>query len=73
VPFISRLFLNGGFRLDVATTPITLSELPAGVIFDVLVVPGLEELSAILEKEPAVQEEEGREKEPFLIRLMARL
>ena len=52
---------------------ITLSELPAGLIFDVLVVPGLEELSAILEKEPAVQEEEEREKESFLVRLMARL
>jgi hypothetical protein len=52
---------------------ITLSELPAGVIFDVLVVPGLEELSGILEQEPAVQEEEEREKEPFLVRLMARL
>jgi hypothetical protein len=50
-----------------------LSELPAGLIFDVLVVPGLEELSAILEKEPAVQEEEEREKESFLVRLMARL
>ena len=52
---------------------ISLSELPAGVIFDVLAVPGLEELSAILEKDPAVQDEEEREKEPFLVRLMARL
>jgi hypothetical protein len=50
---------------------ITLSELPAGLIFDVLVVPGLEEHSAILEKEPAVQDEEKRKKEPFLVRLMA--
>jgi hypothetical protein len=52
---------------------ITLNDLPPGVILDVLVVPGLEELSAILEKEPAVQEKEEREKEPFLARLMARL
>jgi hypothetical protein len=51
---------------------ITLGELPAGLIFDVLVVPGLEELSAMLEKEPAVQDEEETEKEPFLVRLMAR-
>jgi hypothetical protein len=50
---------------------ITLNELPAGLIFDVLVVPGSEELSAILEKELAVQDE--REKEPFLVRLMARI
>lgn len=52
---------------------VALSEMPSGLIFDVLVVPGSEELSAILEKEPAVQEEEEREKEPFLVRLMARL
>jgi len=50
---------------------ITLNELPAGLIFDVLVVPVSEELSAILEKELAVQDE--REKEPFLVRLMARI
>jgi hypothetical protein len=51
---------------------LSLSELPSGLIFDVLVVPGSEELSAILEKEPAVQDEEEREKEPFLVRMMAR-
>ena len=50
---------------------ITLSELPAGLIFDVLVVPGSEELSAILEKEPAVQDDEEREKDPFLVRMVA--
>jgi hypothetical protein len=51
---------------------IMMSELPSGSIFDVLVVPGSEELSAILEKEPAVQDEEDREKEPFFARLIAR-
>ena len=51
---------------------IMMSELPSGLIFDVLVVPGSEELSAILEKEPAIQNEEETEKEPFLSRLMAR-
>ncbi len=52
---------------------ITLGDLPAGLIFDVLVVPGSEQLSTVLEMEPAVQhEEEEREKEPFLVRLLAR-
>jgi hypothetical protein len=52
---------------------ITLADLPAGLIFDVLVVPGSEQLSTVLEMEPAVQhEEEEREKEPFLVRLLAR-
>jgi hypothetical protein len=52
---------------------ITLGDLPAGLIFDVLVVPGSEQLSTVLEMEPAVQrEEEEREKEPFLARLLAR-
>ena len=42
---------------------ITLGDLPAGLIFDVLVVPGSEQLSAMLETEPAVQhEEEEKEK-----------
>ena len=52
---------------------ITLGDLPAGLIFDVLVVPGSEQLSTLLEMEPAVQhgEEEG-EKEPLLARLLAR-
>ena len=53
---------------------ITLGDLPAGLIFDVLVVPGSEQLSTVLEMEPAVQhEEEEREKQPFLVRLLARL
>jgi len=52
---------------------ITLGDLPAGLIFDVLVVPGSEQLSTVLEMEAAVQqEEEEREKEPFLVRLLAR-
>jgi hypothetical protein len=52
---------------------ITLGNLPAGVIFDVLVVPGSEQLSTVLEMEPAVQqEEEEKEQEPFLVRLLAR-
>ena len=52
---------------------IRLGDLPAGLIFDVLVVPGSEQLSALLEMEPAVQhEEEEREKEPFLVRLLTR-
>ena len=52
---------------------ITLGDLPAGLIFDVLVVPGSEQLSTVLEMEPAVQhEDEEREKEPFLVRLLAR-
>ncbi len=52
---------------------VTLGDLPAGLIFDVLVVPGSEQLSTVLEMEPAVQhEEEEREKEPFLARLLTR-
>jgi hypothetical protein len=55
---------------------ITLGDLPAGVIFDVLVVPGSEELATVLEMDPAAQheehEEEETEKEPFLARLLAR-
>ena len=52
---------------------ITLGDLPAGLIFDVLIVPGSEQLSTVLEMEPAEEhEEEEREKEPFLVRLLAR-
>lgn len=50
---------------------IALSEFPAGSIFDVLVIPGSEELSVILEKEPAVRDEEEGQKEPLLARLLA--
>ena len=53
---------------------ITLGDLPAGLIFDVLVVPGSEQISTVLNMEPAVlHEEEEREKEPLLVRLLARL
>ena len=56
---------------------LTVDELPPGMIFDVLMVPGLEQLSAILDPEPVAQkqkqEEQQKEKEPFLARLMARL
>jgi hypothetical protein len=52
---------------------ITLGDLPAGLIFDVLVVPGSEQLSTLLDMEPAMQrEEEEREKESLLVRLLAR-
>jgi len=52
---------------------ITLGDLPAGLIFDILVVPGSEQLSDLLDMEPSVQqEEEVREKEPFLVRLLTR-
>jgi len=37
---------------------ITLGDLPAGLIFDVLVVPGSEQLSALLDMEPSVQHAE---------------
>ena len=53
---------------------ITLGDLPAGLIFDVLVVPGSEQLSTLLDMKPAVlHEEEEREKEPLLVRLLARI
>ena len=53
---------------------ITLGDLPAGLIFDVLVVPGSEQISTVLNMEPAVlHEEEERDKEPLLVRLLARL
>jgi hypothetical protein len=52
---------------------ITLGDLPAGLIFDVLVVPGSEQLSAILDMEPAEQhKDEEREKDPFFVRLLTR-
>ena len=47
-----------------------LDELPAGLIFDVLIVPGSEQLSAVLNTEDPVQNDEDPEKEPFLTRLM---
>jgi len=50
---------------------ISLGDLPAGLIFDVLVVPGAEQLSAVLNTEPNEYEEDKREKESLLDRLMA--
>ena len=52
---------------------ITLDDLPVGLIFDVLLVPGLEQLSALLDMEPSVEHvEEVRGKEPFFVRLLTR-
>ncbi len=51
---------------------IRLGDLPAGLIFDVLVIPGSEQLSALLDTEADVEhQEEEREKEPLLARLLA--
>lgn len=53
-----------------------LNEMPTGVVFDVLVVPGSEQDSASLIGEPVRQSEvtkEAKEKESFLARLCARL
>lgn len=62
-------------KLDIFEFPdgrhINLSELPSGLVMDVLVVPGQEELSDILDKESAAREEEETEREPFLARLLA--
>ena len=52
-----------------------VNNLPAGMILDVLVVPGSEQLSAVLDMKPGVQdkeEEEEREKESILVRLLGR-
>jgi hypothetical protein len=49
---------------------ITLNDLPAGLILDVLVVPGSEQLSAVLNMESVVHHEEEGQKEPFLARLL---
>jgi hypothetical protein len=53
---------------------IRLDDMPARVVFDVLVVPGSEQLSALLAtKSPLQQDEDEKEKAPFLARLLARL
>jgi hypothetical protein len=53
---------------------IRLEDMPPSVIFDVLVVPGSEQLSVLLAGESALQQdEEEKEKAPFLARLLARL
>jgi hypothetical protein len=49
---------------------IALGDMPTGLIFDVLVIPGSEQLSAVLEKNSAAQDEEDRG-EPLLARLWA--
>jgi len=53
---------------------IPVNSLPAGLILDVLVVPGSEQLSAVLDLKPGAKdkEEEEREKEPILVRLLGR-
>ena len=51
---------------------VTLGDLPAALIFDVLVVPGAEELSAILNMERTEHDEEEPQKEKLLSRLLAR-
>jgi hypothetical protein len=50
---------------------VKLDDLPAGLIFDVLVVPGSEQLSTVLNLELAVHDEEEKEKESLLARLLA--
>ena len=50
---------------------ITLGDLPGGVILDVLVVPGAEQVSAVLNMGPAEQDEEQTKKEPLFGRLLA--
>jgi hypothetical protein len=52
---------------------ITVSNLPSGLIFDVLVVPGSEQLSAILDIERAAEdkEDEKEREKPLLVRLLA--
>jgi hypothetical protein len=53
---------------------IGLDDLPPAVIFDVLVVPGSEQLSMLLADESALQQnDKEKEKAPFLARLLARL
>ena len=50
---------------------ITLGDLPTGLMFDVLVVPGSEQLSAVLHTEPDEHDEDNGEKDSFLARLRA--
>ena len=52
---------------------LSLADLPAGLIFDVLVVPGSEQLSAVLDAEPNENEEDKKETESLFARLMAHL
>ena len=50
---------------------IALGDLPAGLIFDVLVVPGSEQLSAVLNPQKEQRDEDNVEKQSFLARLTA--
>jgi len=53
---------------------ITLGDLPSGLILDVLVVPGSEQLSTVLDAKSAVQhEEEESKREGLLVRLLTHL
>jgi len=54
---------------------LTLNDLPPGMRFDILMVPGLEHLSTFLDPERVGQErkEKEEEKEPFFARLVKRL
>jgi hypothetical protein len=53
---------------------IRLDDMPSRVVFDVLVVPGSEQLSALLASEPALpRDDDEKAKAPFLARLLARL
>ena len=52
---------------------ITVDDLPAGLIFDVLAVPGSEQLSGVLNMEPAVHDEEKTEKETLRSPIQAAL
>lgn len=51
---------------------MTLTDLPTGLIFDVLVVPGSEQLSAVLEEKLAVEaKERAGQEETLLERVLA--
>ena len=50
---------------------IALGDLPVGLIFDVLVVPGSEQLSAVLNPKTEQRDEDNGEKQSFLARLTA--
>ena len=50
---------------------IALGDLPAGLIFDVLVVPGSEQLSAVLDPRTEQRDEDHSERQSFLARLTA--
>jgi hypothetical protein len=51
---------------------MSFGDLPSGLIFDILVVPGSERLSAVLENDSAEQDKEKEEeREPLLARLLA--